>query len=75
MARKILQELRIKQDWCKGCRICVRFCPKGVLTLDKHEKAYAAHPEACNCCQLCEFRCPDLAIEVIFNTQQKETTS
>jgi 2-oxoglutarate ferredoxin oxidoreductase subunit delta len=70
MPKKILRELRIKQDWCKGCRICVHFCPEEVLALDEYDKAYAAHPEQCNCCQLCEFRCPDLAIEVIFDSPE-----
>ena len=65
MAKKILKELLINKAWCKGCGICVHFCPKNVLELDSQDKAHAAHPEACICCKLCEFQCPDLAIEVI----------
>lgn len=70
MAKKKLKELRINRDWCKGCGICVTFCPKAVLELDKGEKARAVRPEDCICCALCELRCPDLAIEVI--TEQEE---
>ena len=55
----------INRDWCKGCGICVAFCPKKVLDLDSMGKAFVANPEACNGCRLCELRCPDLAIEVI----------
>jgi len=29
----------INRDWCKGCGICVAFCPKEVLVLDEQDKA------------------------------------
>jgi 2-oxoglutarate ferredoxin oxidoreductase subunit delta len=56
--------IEVNRDFCKGCGICVAFCPKGVLELDDHEKVVAKHPEKCNACMLCELRCPDMAIEV-----------
>lgn len=56
MAKKLI----IKRDWCKGCGICVAFCPKKVLSL-KREKVYLA-PEGCILCGQCELRCPDYAI-------------
>ena len=55
---------RINRDWCKGCGICVAFCPKKVLELDREEKAVAVRLVDCIACRLCELRCPDLAIEV-----------
>ena len=42
MAKKRLKEHRIDTEWCKGCGICVAFCPKTVLALDGKEKAVAA---------------------------------
>ncbi len=54
----------INTDWCKGCGICVAFCPKEVLVLDDRGKARWAHQENCIRCGLCELRCPDLAIEL-----------
>jgi 2-oxoglutarate ferredoxin oxidoreductase subunit delta len=56
--------VEVNRDFCKGCGICVAFCPKGVLALDDHEKAVVKQQEKCNACMLCELRCPDIAIEV-----------
>ncbi|MFH1122292.1 MAG: 4Fe-4S binding protein [Pseudomonadota bacterium] len=56
--------LEINSDYCKGCGICVAFCPKGVLELNDHQKAVVKDPDQCNGCGLCELRCPDMAIEV-----------
>ncbi|MFP4031785.1 MAG: ferredoxin family protein [Desulfococcaceae bacterium] len=70
-AKKRLKEHRIHRDWCKGCGICVHFCPKSVLELDAEDKVVAARPEDCICCMLCELRCPDLAIEVAIETDSE----
>ena len=64
MAKATLKEHRINREWCKGCGICVAFCPTKVLELDEKDKAVAVRLEDCIACRLCELRCPDLAIEV-----------
>ena len=64
MGKPKLKEHRIDTEWCKGCGICVAFCPKKVLELDRKEKATAVRVEDCIACRLCELRCPDLAVEV-----------
>ncbi len=66
-----LKEHVINRDWCKGCGICVYFCPKKVLELDDADKVFAKRPEHCLCCKLCEFRCPDLAIEIITDQESE----
>ncbi len=65
MAKAKLKEHIINREWCKGCSICIQFCPKHVLELDSEDKAFAARPEDCICCGLCEIRCPDLAINIL----------
>ncbi len=52
----------MNQEWCKGCGICVAFCPKKVLGLNEQEKIVMLDADNCIKCGQCELRCPDLAI-------------
>jgi len=79
MAKEVLEELVINKEWCKGCGVCIRFCPKQVLELGQGDKAFVVRPEDYICCGLCQIRCPDLAIEIITESnkakkQQAEIT-
>jgi len=56
---------QINRDWCKSCGICIHFCPRQVLAADETGQAQARHPENCIGCRMCEYRCPDLAINVM----------
>lgn len=56
--------IEIVRAWCKGCDICVRFCPETCLALDEEEKVVVVDPEACTGCRLCELLCPDFAIAI-----------
>lgn len=53
----------IREKYCKGCGICIALCPKQLLVL-KNGKVFPEHPEICIGCRMCEYRCPDFAIEV-----------
>ena len=55
--------ITVNTKWCKGCEICVAFCPKECLVMEGG-KCVAARPEDCIKCMLCELRCPDFAITV-----------
>ncbi|RSN71530.1 ferredoxin family protein [Candidatus Methanodesulfokora washburnensis] len=64
-------EIRISQDLCKGCFLCVWACPYKVIDVGK-ERNYrgvnvpiVAKLEECRACRLCEYRCPDFAIQII----------
>jgi 2-oxoglutarate ferredoxin oxidoreductase subunit delta len=56
-----LKRLTVNNKWCKGCGICVKYCPKNVLMLQR-SKVQIVEPEECIKCGLCEQRCPDYAI-------------
>ena len=50
--------------WCKGCGLCVEFCPTGVLELNEDDHPVVVYPEKCTACHWCDTHCPDLAIVV-----------
>jgi len=60
----------IDQDRCKGCTLCVSFCPQQVLSIDNtilNDKGY--HPAAlsakgCTGCNICALICPDVCFTV-----------
>lgn len=58
------------KQWCKGCGICIHYCPKNVLEISEQRSAggyrmpYAKEPEKCIGCRTCERLCPDLCIDI-----------
>ncbi len=72
MSKKKLKEHKILREWCKGCGICVHFCPKHVLELDKDGKVSPVRYEDCIACRMCELRCPDMAMEIILDNKTQE---
>jgi 2-oxoglutarate ferredoxin oxidoreductase subunit delta len=61
--------IEVNQKWCKGCAICVEFCPRHVLEM-KGVYPVVVNIDACTACGLCEVLCPDFAIEVIKPEEQ-----
>ncbi len=66
-----MAKLSFKTDKCKGCGLCVHFCPRGVLKIatDKinqkgHHPVEAENMEACIGCAFCATMCPDCIITV-----------
>ncbi len=71
-------EIKIDRDMCKGCGICIKYCPKEVLARSEDLNQYDNHyPEVvsadkCISCRRCELYCPDFAIEVKEVKDEKE---
>jgi 2-oxoglutarate ferredoxin oxidoreductase subunit delta len=61
----------IDERYCKGCGICVRFCPKQVLEISKEVNSrgyytpYVVDPDKCSNCHQCTLFCPDFAIFIV----------
>lgn len=61
----------IDENLCKGCGLCVHFCPRDVLRISNrhNHKGYIVveivDSTQCVGCQLCEICCPDIAIFVV----------
>jgi len=51
-------------NWCKGCDLCIEFCPMGVLGRGEDGRVKVLHGEKCTACRWCELHCPDFAIFV-----------
>ncbi len=71
-------EVHINDALCKGCDICVEFCPKEVFEVSGEvgPRGYfvplVARPKDCSACMLCEHLCPELAITVIVQKKRKK---
>lgn len=56
--------VRLYGKWCKGCGLCVAFCPRQVFAEDDEHYPVVAHSERCIACRWCTWHCPDYAIVV-----------
>ncbi len=57
-------EVVVFDNWCKGCGLCVAFCPRDVLEMSDDGRVHVAAPERCIACHWCDTHCPDFAILV-----------
>ncbi|MCK4361869.1 MAG: ferredoxin family protein [Dehalococcoidia bacterium] len=67
---KIKGYIEIDQELCKGCQICIAFCPKDVISLSDKLNSSGYLPVLfndsgeCTGCAICAVVCPEVAIEV-----------
>jgi len=65
-----MAKIIINQDRCKGCLLCVNFCPKGLIKksakLNKQGLNFVEYDLSGECigCMQCAVICPDCCIEV-----------
>lgn len=60
----------ILPERCKGCQICVQYCPQQVLQVSQETNSKGYHfpdivpgkEQACVHCEFCTFVCPEFAI-------------
>ncbi len=65
-SKRWVKEIKIDQDACSGCKMCINACFVDVIRWDeKQQKPIAAYPEDCVWCLACEANCPVQGIEVI----------
>jgi 2-oxoglutarate ferredoxin oxidoreductase subunit delta len=63
-------KLKIDRDKCKGCMLCVSFCPKGALSAEEKLNKRGVKPvkfkedAGCIGCRMCMIICPDNCIEI-----------
>ncbi|MFP4081571.1 MAG: ferredoxin family protein [Candidatus Aminicenantes bacterium] len=61
----------IDEELCKGCSICIDFCPMKVLEISGRLNKRGYYPpktvqeDECVGCRLCELMCPEFAIFII----------
>ncbi|NMB25151.1 MAG: 4Fe-4S binding protein [Firmicutes bacterium] len=70
--------VEVEPELCKGCGLCVTFCPRKVLELaeEVNSKGYRivsqVHPDRCTGCTICAQMCPDIALTVWRTERSKE---
>lgn len=63
-------EIEVDEDLCKGCGLCIMFCPKKVFEPSEKLSKKGVFPpkivrkDQCAECRLCELICPDFALSV-----------
>ena len=67
---RVKGSIEIDQELCKGCQICISFCPKDVISPSDRLNASGYLPVSfddsgvCTGCAICAGVCPEVAIEV-----------
>jgi 2-oxoglutarate ferredoxin oxidoreductase subunit delta len=62
--------IQINQELCKGCSLCIEFCPKGTISMTNKLNtkgfflAQFDDKKGCTGCAMCAQMCPEIAIEV-----------
>jgi NAD-dependent dihydropyrimidine dehydrogenase PreA subunit len=71
-----MNHVLIEPEQCKGCKLCVKFCPKQCIamgvSINKMGYQYAVFQSAaCAACGICYYVCPEAGAITVF--EEKET--
>jgi len=60
-----MAEIKVIEDGCRGCQLCLDVCPVDVFEFDEQtNKALLKEVRDCIACLSCHYLCPSGAIEV-----------
>ena len=62
-------KIKIDAELCKGCGLCVLYCPKKCIVISQKSNKKGYFPaksigNECTGCMICAIICPDVVIEV-----------
>lgn len=66
-------KIKLLEERCKGCGLCIEFCPRKVLSFSKERNLQGYRVvafndfERCNACGICFLMCP----EVVFVSEEE----
>ena len=68
-----MPKVKIKPERCKGCYLCIAYCPKGLIKKDSSLNVLGVQAvvfqedekNKCTGCEFCALICPDFCVEVI----------
>ena len=72
-----MSKIRVNNNLCKGCGLCIINCPKNILVLSEtvndkgHRTVVQIEENKCIGCALCGIVCPDSAITVYKEDENK----
>jgi 2-oxoglutarate ferredoxin oxidoreductase subunit delta len=71
VGRENMGKITINEEYCKGCGLCINFCPQKLIRTANHISKPGYHPaelcdsgNKCTGCAICAMVCPDVAITV-----------
>jgi Pyruvate/2-oxoacid:ferredoxin oxidoreductase delta subunit len=67
----------IDQELCKGCSLCVVFCPPKVISLSDGFNAHGYHPatysgSGCTGCAICFYVCPEPGTISVYRREEEK---
>jgi 2-oxoglutarate ferredoxin oxidoreductase subunit delta len=68
---ELMAHIEIDEKKCKACYLCIKECPKKLITKSENANSLGAFPvtfkdenKECLGCAICATRCPDITIKV-----------